>query len=222
MSLIADLFGRSPIRPMQRHIHVSVACAREVLPLFEDMAAGRVDKLPERRAEIDRLEHEADSIKHEIRSHMPNRMFMAVERRAMLEILDFQDSIADVAQDVAELVDQRSMTIPEPLAEPLLALVRRVVAACDQAVRIVDELDELLETGFGKRETARVQEMVGALEKIESETDELADRVHRQLFAMEDELGVGTIFWDRVVRWVGDMADYAERVGGRIRLLIAS
>ena len=222
MSLIADLFGHSPIRPMQRHIHAAAACAREVLPLFEDMAAGRVETLAGHRATIDRLEHEADAIKHEIRSHMPNRLFMAVERRDLLEILHFQDSIADVAQDVAELVDQRSMTIPEPLAEPLLALVRRVVEACEQAVRVVDELDELLETGFGKRETARVEEMIAALERLESETDALADRVQRQLFAMEGELGVGTVFWDRLVRWVGDMADYAERVGGRIRLLIAS
>ena len=57
------------------------------------------------RDAIVRLEHEADEIKHEIRSHLPRRFFMAVERRDMLEILDAQDSIADVAQDIAELAD---------------------------------------------------------------------------------------------------------------------
>ena len=46
MSLIANLFGRSPIRPMQQHMHAAVACARAVLPLLEDMVAGRVEKLP--------------------------------------------------------------------------------------------------------------------------------------------------------------------------------
>jgi predicted phosphate transport protein (TIGR00153 family) len=206
---------------MQRHIKAAVACAREVLPLFEDMAAGRTDSLLARRQEIDRLEHEADSIKNEIRSHLPKRLMMAIERRDMLEILDFQDSIADVAQDIAGLAEQRSMIIPEPLAEPMLALVRRVIAACEQAERVVKELDELVETGFGAREVARVEEMVEELSRIESDTDELAENVQRRLFAIEDEIGISTVFWYQMTIWVGDLADYAERVGNRLRLLVA-
>jgi predicted phosphate transport protein (TIGR00153 family) len=221
MSLMGNLFGRSPIRPMQRHIKAAVACAREVLPLFEDMAAGRTEALLARRQEIDRLEHEADSIKNEIRSHMPKRLMMAIERRDMLEILDFQDSIADVAQDIAGLAEQRSMIIPEPLVEPMLALVRRVIAACEQAERVVAELDELIETGFGAREVARVEEMVEELSRIESDTDQLAENVQRRLFAIEDEIGISTVFWYQMTIWVGDLADYAERVGNRLRLLVA-
>lgn len=222
MTLMGNLFGRSPIRPMQQHMKAAVACAREVLPLFEDMAAGNTGRLPTHREKIDRLEHDADEIKNEIRSHLPKRLFMAVERRDMLEILDCQDSIADVAQDIAELADQRSMAIPEPLAEPMLALVRRVISACEQADRVIDELDELLETGFGGRETGRVEEMLSELARIESDTDELAEGVQRKLFALESELGVSTVFWYELTKWVADLADYAERVGNRIRLLIAS
>lgn len=222
MALMGSLFGRSPIRPMQRHIKVTVACAREVLPLFEDMAAGNADRLPVHRAKIDQLEHEADGLKHEIRRHLPKRLFMAVERRDMLEILDFQDSIADVAQDIAGLVDQRTMTIPTALAEPMIELVRRCIAACEQAESVVNELDELLETGFGGRETARVEEMIRELSRIETETDDLAERVQRALFSMEAELGVSTVFWYELINWVADLADYAERVGNRIRLLIAT
>ena len=85
--------------------------------LFEAMAAGDLDAIASRRQEIDRLEHAADEIKHEIRRHLPRRMFLAIERRDMLEILDYQDSIADVAQDIAELVDLRGMVIPKDLVE---------------------------------------------------------------------------------------------------------
>jgi len=222
MTLMGNLFGRSPIRPMQRHIKAAVACARQILPLFEDMAAGRTDRLVAHRKNIDKLEHEADAIKNEIRSHLPKRLFMAVERRDMLEILDYQDSIADVAQDIAGIVDQRAMTIPPSLAEPMLDLVRRVISACEQAERVINELDELLETGFGMRESARVEEMLVELARIESETDELAERACRKLFSMESELGVSTVFWYEVINWVADLADFAERVGNRIRLLIAS
>jgi len=222
MSLMGSLFGRSPIKPMQQHMHAAVACARAVVPLFEAMVAGRRNDLPGLREEIDRLEHEADRLKHEIRSHLPRRLMLAVERRDLLEILDFQDSIADTAQDVAGLADQRGMIVPAQLAEPMLALVRRVVEACEQAQTIIDELDELLETGFAGREVGRVEEMITTLSKTESETDELAERLQRQLFGLEDELGIGTVFWWELVNQVAHMADYAERVGNRLRLLIAS
>ncbi len=222
MSLMGSPFGRSPIRPMQRHMKVAVACAREVLPLFEDMAAGRVDAFVGHRNQIDELEHKADDIKNEIRSHLPKRLFMAVERRDMLEILDFQDSIADVAQDVAELADKRAMTAPETLREPLLELVRRVIATCEQAERVIDELDELVETGFKGREVGRVEAMINELARIESDTDELAERANRLVFAAESELGVGAVFWYQMISWIADLADYGERVGNRLRLLIAS
>jgi uncharacterized protein Yka (UPF0111/DUF47 family) len=57
---------------------------------------------------------------------------------------------------------------------------------------------------------------------MESETDAMADRAQRRLFAMETELGIGAIFWYQMIEWVAEMADYAERVGNRLRLLIAN
>ena len=222
MAIMGNLFGRSPIRPMQEHMRAAVECARQILPLFEEMAAGDTAAVSARRQEIDRLEHKADRIKNEIRSHLPNRMFLAVERRDMLEILDCQDTIADLAQDIAELADMRGMVVPKPLVDAFLELVRRVVVACEQAQSVIDELDDLVTTGFRGREVARVDEMIDELSRIESDTDELEERVQRLLFGLEDELGISAIFWYKLVDYVGGMADYAERVGNRLRLLTAS
>jgi hypothetical protein len=206
---------------MQQHMKAAVTCAREVLPLVEAMAAGDAAGIAERRAEISRLEHEADEIKNEIRSSLPRRFFMAVSRRDMLEILDHQDSIADSAQDIADLAEIRSMTIPEPMREPMIDLVRRVIATCEHAERVINRLDELVQTGFGDREVARVEEMINAVNREESETDAVAERCLRTLFAIEDELGLSTLFWYRIIQWIAQIADHAERVGNRLRLLIA-
>jgi predicted phosphate transport protein (TIGR00153 family) len=222
MPLLGNLFGASPIRPMQKHMAVAVACCKEVLPLFEDMAAGRVGAYHARREAIDQLEHEADAIKNAIRSRLPRRLFLAFERRDMLEVLDQQDSIADCAQDIAGLVDQRSMVIPMELAEPLLELVRKVVFTCEHAGAVIEKLDELVETGFAGRVAGRVEEMINSLNELESETDDIAERAQRKLFSMETELGVSTVFWSQLIIWVGRMADHAEKVGNRLRLLIAS
>jgi hypothetical protein len=207
---------------MQKHMQMAILCAREVIPLLEAMSAADDEAIRNRRAEIDRLEHEADQLKHEIRSHMPRRFMMAMDRRTMLEILDYQDSIADVTQDIAELADQRSMHLPDTLKEPVLSLAHRVLAACEQGQRIVDELDELVETGFGEGEVARVDEMITELGRLESETDAELDRAARALFAKEEELGVATVFWHQIILWIANLADLSERVGNRLRLLIAT
>ncbi len=207
---------------MQKHMQVAVLCAREVVPLLEAMAIGDNDSIRDCRAKIDRLEHEADQIKHEIRSHTPRRFMMALDRRTILEILDYQDSIADVAQDIAELADQRSMHLPDALKGPVLSLANRVVAACEQGQRIIDELDELVETGFGDAEVARVDEMISELGRLETETDALLDKAARKLFSIEGELGVATIFWHQVIRQIATLADLSERVGNRLRLLMAN
>jgi len=222
MAWIDKLVGRSPIGPMQKHMQMAILCAREVIPLLEAMSAADDEAIRNRRTEIDRLEHEADQLKHEIRSHMPRRFMMAMDRRTMLEILDYQDSIADVTQDIAELADQRSMHLPDTLREPVLSLAHRVLAACEQGQRIVDELDELVETGFGEGEVARVDAMITELGRLESETDAELDRAARALFAKEDELGVATVFWHQIILWIANLADLSERVGNRLRLLIAT
>ncbi|MBT3706567.1 MAG: TIGR00153 family protein [Proteobacteria bacterium] len=222
MAWIDKLVSRSPIKPMQQHMNVAVLCAREILPLLDAMAAGDLDAIRDRRAEIDRLEHEADEIKHEIRSHTPKRFMMALDRRTILEILDYQDSIADITQDIAELADQRNMHLPEVMKEPVMSLAKSVVTACEQGQRIIDELDELVETGFGDAEVRRVDEMILELGRLETETDRQLDMAARKLFEIEDDLGVATIFWHQVLRQIATLADLSERVGNRLRLLMAN
>jgi predicted phosphate transport protein (TIGR00153 family) len=222
MAWIDKLVGRSPVGPMQEHMKAAVSCASEIIPLVEAMTSGDADAIQACRATIDDKEHLADEIKHQIRSHMPRRLMMAMERRDLLEILDCQDSIADVTQDIAELVDQRGMKLPENLAEPFRALAVRSVAACEQGKKVIDELDALVETGFGEREVTRVEGMISKLGDIETDTDVLLDTACRTLFAMENELGIATVYWHQLLLWVADLADYAERVGNRLRLLIAN
>jgi predicted phosphate transport protein (TIGR00153 family) len=108
------------------------------------------------------------------------------------------------------------------MAEPLMRLVARCVDTCALAHRIVEELDQLLETGFRGREAERVQAMVVELGHMESDTDVMGMDLARALFAEEDNhKPVSVMFWYQLIQWVGTLADYAERVGETLRLLIA-
>jgi predicted phosphate transport protein (TIGR00153 family) len=207
---------------MQEHIGVATQCAAQVPELFEALAAGDQDRVVSIKERIYELEQQADDIKNELRAHLPKSLLLPVDRRDLLEVLDMQDSIADTAQDIAGLLFERPMEVPGNLKDPLLALTRRCVDACNQAVLIIGELDELVETGFRGRESDRVSEMVAELNKIETDTDEMGTELVRRLFAQEDEMKpVSVMFWYELIQWIGDLADYAEKVGNRLRLLLA-
>ncbi len=218
----ASLFGKSPFSAMQRHMRVVLECAHEIPPLFEALAAGDRKQVEAVKEKIFEREAEADAIKNALRGALPKSLFMPVDRRDLLDVLQMQDSIADTAQDIAGLLVERPMELPDFMQETMLALARRCVDACDQSAKIIEELDELVAMGFRGREADRVEKMVEALNLIEDETDQLGLELTRRLFEHEDELKpVSVIMWYRIIEWVGDLADYAEKVGDRLRLLIA-
>ena len=221
-SPIAALFGKSPFRPIQEHMRVVTECVDEIVPLFEalchlDHAAVLVQK-----AKIVDLEKQADGLKNELRSHLPRSLFMPVDRRDLLDLLNAQDSIADTAQNIAGLVILREMSIPTSLANDILPYVRRVVDAVHKCGEAVGELDELVEIGFRGRDINRVEEKIYEIGVIETDTDKQGMVLIGHLFAHQEELSpLEIVYWDRLIELIGDIADYAENVGDRLRLLIA-
>ncbi len=219
---LAYLFGRNPFKSLQEHMRVVLRCVEDVPGLFEALTADDRASVQQIKERIFATEGEADTLKNQLREHLPRGLFLPVDRRDLLEVLDMQDSMADVAQDIAGLLVERRMTVPPSIAEALLPFVRRCVDVCRHSATIIEELDELLEMGFGGKEAGRVEEMVGQLNLMEDETDELGMALARRLFQHEDEMKpVSVMFWYQLIAWIGDLADYAEKVGNRLRLLIA-
>lgn len=219
---MAALFGKSPFKPIQAHMGVIIECVTEVPALFQALIDGDQAKIETQKNRIFEKEQAADEIKNQLRGQLPKSLLMPVDRRDLLDVLSMQDSIADTAQDIAGLLVERQMEVPEGMAEPLMALVNRCVDTCNQAGKIIGELDELVEIGFRGREASRVEQMVEALNKIEDDTDEMGMQLTRSLFAKEDTMSpVSVMFWYQLIQWIGDLADYAEKVGDRLRLLLA-
>ena len=64
--------------------------------------------------------------------------------------------------------------------------------------------------------------MVDQLNSIESDTDQMGLELVQTLFAHEDDMNpVSVVFWHDLIEMIGELADYAEKVGNRLRLLLA-
>ena len=219
---IAALFGKSPFKPIQTHMRIVVECVAEVPKLFQALIDGDQGKLETQKDLIFEKEQAADEIKNQLRGQLPKSILMPVDRRDLLDVLVMQDSIADCAQDIAGLLIERKMDVPEGMGTPLMELVNRCVDTCNQAGTIIGELDELVEMGFRGKEASMVEQMLAKLNEIEDETDEMGMQLTRMLFEQEDNMSaVSVMFWYQLIQWIGDLADYAEKVGDRLRLLLA-
>ena len=219
---LANLVKRSPLISIQEHMRAVVECAQEVPTLFEALCKQNDAEFQAIKQRIFDKESEADRIKNSLRGRLPKSLFMPVDRRDLLEVLHIQDSIADAAEDIAELLFERQMKIPAPMQKPMIALAKTSVQVCEQSLKVIEELDTLLETGFRGHDARQVEEMVDELNAIEDDADALELELARTLFSLESTIDpVSVIMWYRIIEWIGDLADYAEKVGDRIRLFIA-
>ncbi|AZQ11634.1 MULTISPECIES: TIGR00153 family protein [Shewanella] len=219
---ILGVFAKSPIKPLQEHIDKVHECANILVPFFEATTSGDWDKATELRKQINKAEKEADALKREIRLTLPGGLFMPVERTDLLELLTQQDKIANKTKDISGRIIGRNLVIPAPIQEPFMAYLKRCLDAVALAKEAINELDELLEAGFRGREVALVEKMVRELDAIEEDTDDLQIAVRRGLYAIEEGMSaVDVMFLYKIIEWVGDLADLAERVGSRLELMLA-
>lgn len=222
MSLISDLFAASPFRPMQDHIDKVHECVSQLKPFLSAVYKKDWNTVETLQRQISDLENEADDLKKEIRLKLRDGIFLPVARTDLLALVTAQDKLANKAKDIAGLMTGRQMEIPEPLQATFDAYLSRCIDASQQAHKAIHELDELVETGFGGREAKLVVDMVSELDIIENDTDTLQRKVRRELFEIEGDLPpVNVIFLYKIIDWIGDLGDRAERVGSDLELMLA-
>lgn len=219
---ILGVFAKSPIKPLEKHIRMVTKCCHKLTPFFEAVEAQDWTKAAKFRKQLSKLEQDADALKRELRLGLPGGLFMPVDRADLLELLTQQDRIANKAKDIAGRVLGRKLEIPEVLRETFDAYLARCLDAADKAADAINELDDLLETGFRGREVELVEKMIHQLDEIENDTDTMQIALRGDLLKIEDSLKpVDVMFLYQIIEWVGDLADLAERVGARLEILLA-
>ena len=219
---ISNLFGKSPIRPLQEHMQLVVACASQLEPFFE---AVLVDDWKGASDIFDKIaddENRADELKKQFRLNMPKSLFMPMSRGDLLGILAQQDNIANATKDICGIVLGREMDIPSVLQSDFIAYVKSAIETCEKALKAIDELDELLETGFTGQEVKFVKKLIRDLDSQEQKVDKRERKLRHRLFKIEAEIPpVHVMFLYNVIDNIGGVADTAEQVGNQLELLLA-
>ncbi|MBC8431232.1 MAG: TIGR00153 family protein [Desulfobacterales bacterium] len=219
---LARLLRQSPFKPLQEHMRVVAKCVAEFMPLFEALFERDQNRVKEIAEKIDKIESEADAIKNGLRLNLPKTIFLPVARPDLLVLISEQDSIADSVENIAGILTVREMEVPEAMRALLMELIQATIDTFNKALKVIEELDELLEVGFRGKYSSIVTDMVVDLKQTEEITDDLAKELDRILFSLEDQLKpVSVILWYKLIKEIGEVANHSENVGDRILSFLA-
>lgn len=218
---IYGLFGKSPISPLQQHMTLVHSCIEELSSFMLAIDTQDWDEAETIKKIISTKEQEADKLKKKLRLNLSSTFMMPFSRRDLLDLLLMQDSIANISKDVSGLIVNRKMKLPKKISKDMCELTKVCIATSAQALKAINELDELLETAFGNRGKKVVNSIIADINKLESQSDKIQHKIRAKLFSLEKELPpVDVMFYYRAIEWLGELADAAQRVGSRLEILL--
>ncbi len=222
MRSIFSMFAKSPFKPLTSHIDKVRTCVDQIKPLFDAQLSGDYKKVQQISEKIIQLEYDADKIKNDIRDHLPQSIFLAVDKRDFMQLLSAQDDIADSTEDLAVILRIRQLANPDDLKEPLNDLVDHVVMSASSACDLIHELENLLEASFGGVEAEKVEKACHQLATYEWEADKKQFVLAQKLFSLDDSLSsADLLLWNEVSKKLGAVADKSEQIGKTLRIFLA-
>ncbi len=222
-SSILNVFAKSPVRPLRKHMATVHDCCHALIAFIACCQHADFDAAELLYNQISESEHQADYIKQDLRTHLPRSIFLPVPRSDVLDLISTQDVLANKTKDIAGLMLGRKMTIPKNIADNFTNYIAVNVATCAKTKTTIDQLEELLESGFRGKEIELVESMVKEIDALEDQSDKLQVKLRASLFAIEDTLSpVNVIFLYQIIQWVGEIANAAQSVAHRLLLLATS
>lgn len=219
--LFKELFGKSPIEPLQMHMKLVREAIELLQSLFEYEFAHDQENQRNVRKKIMKLEYKADLLKETMRDGLPTSFMMPIKRNDILNLLNQQDNIIDTVEDIAIVTSLKDIELPEDMQKNFFEFLDTVNAVYEDCYKLVDNLDELLAASFAGPEAEGMKERVDELEALEWETDKRGYQFSKKVFAREDEFTKGQFYIiTKTIVLLGKLADKSEKAAKTIRMFL--
>ena len=221
MHYFTKLFSRAPFDLLEIHMEKVIACLVKLDEVLLSFKEGHLDQAGSFAESVSELEHEADLIKNDIRSMLPKSLLFSVDRSNFLEILSIQDDLADTAEEIANLLTIKSLTIPPSIQEPFDAYREKNMAAVWDVKEIVFSFEELLETSFGGPIAEKVQSKIDHIAYKEHEADVLKRKLLKEFFHVSHTFTAPDFYlWIHLIEALGRISHSSEKLALRIGMLL--
>jgi hypothetical protein len=221
MSIIQDIFSGSPFGPLVEHTKKVHECVEVIRPLMEALAHENYLELHNLQNKVSKLEYEADLLKQEIRSRLPRRFFLPVDKSELDSFLRCQDKVADRVEDLAVILTIRNTKLHPDLIDDFFGFVDQIFQVTGSLLTAAIELNNLAEVSFGGAEAEAVLAIINRLGEEEWKADRMARRLSKKLYSLEGQIDPTTIiFHEKILLALGSIANEAENAGDMLRMMI--
>jgi hypothetical protein len=220
---VQDTFRRkSPFGQLLEHMGKVRECTDLLGFGLQRYCRGDYKSFSELAENVSKLEHEADIIKRNLRNHLPNSLFMPVDKGKFMWALREQDKILDHAENLVRMLDMRHTKIPKELQDVFCEHVKLVMKTVEAMEDAVENVRDLVETSFVKREREQTKQLVRKVHEYEWKADQKKYEATRGIYKLEKKLNPNDVYHLlKIADWVDDIADHAENVSDWLRSMIA-
>ena len=223
MSIIQELFGKSPFGPLVEHTKKVTECVEVIRPLMEALVNEDYVEIRRLQDKVSKLEYEADMIKQEVREYLPRRYFLPVDRVELEKFIGCQDKIADKAEDFAIILTLRKTKLHPEVMDKFFDFVDQIFVVANTLLSAAEELKNLAEVSFSGVEAGNVLSMLDGLNEEEWKADRIARSLSKDIFALENQLDPITIlFYEKMLLVLSEIANEAENAGDMLRTMIVT
>ncbi len=146
---------------------------------------------------------------------------MPIDRTQILEILAIQDNLADTAEDISVLLTFRQLARPAEVVTEFHKFRESNLGAFRLAEAIINDLDELLETGFGGAEAEKVRTVVHDIAYAEHQADLIQRDLLRKILSDEANLSAPDLhMWMQLVHRMARLSNLSENLADRVQMTL--
>lgn len=217
--LLFKVFRQSPFDGLIKHAAKVKECVKVLREAIEVYLDGDFNRFDEMAKEVSKLEHEADLIKANIRSHLPKWIFMPVDKSQFLMLLKEQDAILDFAEDALVWLSFRKTKIPHEIRKDFSDHLNKVLETVDALESVINNIHEII-TGLPKKERKELKDLVKEIHRKEYEADQIEMKLTKKLFSLGlDPLAVFHL--SKVFDLIDQIANHTENAGDWVRAMMA-
>ena len=221
MNIIKELFAKSPFGPLVEHTKKVHECVEMIRPLMEALVNEDYEEIRRLQDRISRMEYEADTIKHNVRDHLPRRYFMPVDRVDLAGFISSQDNIADKTEDFAVILTLRKTKLHPDIMDKFFDFVDQIFQVTGTLLNAAIELNNLAEASFSGAEAKVVLNLLKGLNEEEWKADRMARSLSKDVYSLEKQLDpITIIFYEKMILTLGAIANEAENAGDMLRTMI--
>lgn len=183
--------------------------------------SGSDEEIQRLAAEVAELETEADHLRNKIHEALSGKLMLPVSRGELFDTIEQQDSMADMAEEIATSFTFRSLPLPDAIRDEIATFISIVLENCTLASGVISKVELLIESSFADRDAETTMKLINELRGRDDSTRDACLEATRKIYAADEFLSsVEIVLWVQIVSLLQELSAYSDKTANGIRIII--